>query len=116
MNVDFKHVDERGELIQLVHLGFEQINVLESRKGVVRGGHYHKESVEAFYVVRGSVILTSSYKGVREQECFRTGDFFRVPVGVVHSMEFPENCLMVQMYDKCVDKGNGKMDIYAEGE
>ena len=37
-NVDFSFADSRGELIQIVHDGFKQVNVLRSYKGVMRGG------------------------------------------------------------------------------
>lgn len=116
LKVDFQHIDDRGELVQLVHAGYEQINVLKSKKGVIRGGHYHKKVQEAFYVVYGAVIVKSKINGHEDEWTFKEGDFFCVPPFVVHSMEFPENCLMVQMYSKCVDEGNGKMDIFKEGE
>ena len=116
LNIDFSHNDDRGELVQLVHGGYEQINILKSNKGVVRGGHYHKETHEAFYVVYGSVIVDSCVDDKQDRQIFREGDFFCIPPYVLHSMEFPENCFMVQMYSTCVDKGNGTMDIFREGE
>ena len=51
--VDFSHVDDRGSLFQLVRAGYEQVNVLSTRAGVCRGGHYHKRAVECFFVVSG---------------------------------------------------------------
>ena len=30
----------------------------------------------------------------------------------VHSMEFPEHCVMVQLYDRCVEREDGTKDIY----
>ena len=47
---DFQFEDARGCLTQLIHEGFDQINVLESNKDVVRGGHYHTDRTEAFYL------------------------------------------------------------------
>ena len=48
---DFVFEDERGSLVQLVHEGYKQINVVTSKAGVKRGRHYHKLNREGFYVV-----------------------------------------------------------------
>ncbi len=111
---DFEFSDNRGSLIQLVHEGYNQINVLISKKGVERGGHYHKISREAFYVIDGSVEVKFSSDGqASETHIFNTGDFFEIEPLVVHSMFFPEDCTMIAMYDICVEKDDGTKDIYA---
>lgn len=107
----FRHRDERGELVQLVRGGWEQVNVLCSYKGAVRGGHYHKICREAFYVVSGSVNLTLWQGPRREDATFRAGDFFEIPPGTVHEMSFPEDCVLVALYDRPVETPSGK-DIY----
>lgn len=115
LDVDFKHQDERGELVQLVHQGFSQVNVLKTAKGVQRGGHYHKTVREAFYVVSGSVEV--SFQSVQDnivcKKLFSEGDFFLIPPWVAHSMSFPEFCIMVAMYDKSVVAADGTKDIYS---
>ena len=111
---DFSFSDDRGKLTQLVHEGFDQVNVLITNEGVTRGGHYHKISGEAFYVISGSVEVTAKKDGPEKKYVFRQGDFFEVKPFVIHSMYFPEHCVMVQMYDKCVEKPDGSKDIYPE--
>ena len=129
-NTDFNFKDDRGELTQLVHDGFKQFNVLESRKGVVRGGHYHKVSTEAFFVVRGSVevgyyMLDEAPEDEKSGDApigsenekkitFSQGDFFEVTPYTVHSMYFPEDCIMAQMYSVCVEAPDGSKDIYQD--
>ncbi len=114
--LDFKFQDDRGSLTQLVHDGFKQINVLASRKNSIRGAHYHKIAIEAFYVINGSVKVTLLNKTAKETVVFREGDFFEIPPFILHTMEFPEDCLMVQMYDVPVEQSNGSKDIYKEEE
>ena len=112
MSPDFKHVDERGALIQLFRGGFKQINVLCSNAGVVRGNHYHKKSKEAFFVIEGAV-EASFKKGAEEKKVvFHKGDFFLVYPFVEHSFFFPDNCIMLQAYDEPVEKEGGIKDIY----
>lgn len=112
---DFEFEDQRGRLAQLVHEGFQQINVLESRQGVLRGGHYHRISHEAFYVVSGTVDVTLKKGELVEMAQFSPGQFFMIEPYVIHSMSFLEDCILVAMYDIPVEKEDGTKDIYPEG-
>lgn len=76
LNVDFHFSDERGKLVQLIHDGYRQVNILESKRGVVRGGHYHKIAREAFFVLKGSVEVSFQSGEKKEKELFYEGDFF----------------------------------------
>lgn len=117
LSVDFSFEDARGSLVQLVHEGYQQINVLKTNKGVFRGGHYHKISREAFFVISGCVEVAVYAVNCSENEqkyLFKQGDFFEVVPNTVHSMDFPEDCVMVAMYDICVEKTDGSKDIYSE--
>lgn len=113
LSPDFHHADDRGELVQLVQKGFVQVNVLRTYKGVCRGGHYHRLAREAFYVVEGSVEVALSYEGETGKRIFHEGEFFLIPPGIVHSLFFPEECVMVAMYDRCVVGEDGRKDIYS---
>ena len=110
--VDFCHDDDRGSLTQLAHNSIGQVNILVSRKGSIRGNHYHKISTESFYVVSGSVEVSGFKDNETDKRFFKTGDFFQIKPYVVHSMTFPEDCVLVAMYDICVEKVDGTMDIY----
>lgn len=116
IKVDFQHVDARGSLTQLVHQGFAQINVLKSKKGATRGAHFHKRSHEAFYIVNGSVDVLFKSKEREESITFHEGEFFEIPPFVLHNMVFPEDCLMVQMYDIPVENEDGSKDIFTEDQ
>lgn len=111
--VDFQYHDDRGNLVQLVHDGYKQINVVETKKGVVRGKHFHKFSREAFFIVSGSVEVTLCGKDSKETIIFNENAFFEIKPLVIHSMYFPENCIMIAMYDIPIDYGNGEKDIYS---
>ena len=114
LHTDFEFADERGTLTQLVHEGFRQINVLTTKRGVTRGGHFHRVCREAFYLIAGSVEVTLKTAERTETAVFQKGDFFAVEPFVSHSMFFPEDCVMVQMYDPPVEQPDGGKDIYGE--
>lgn len=50
-----EHVDERGNLIEIVKDKVAQVNMLWIGKGKSRGGHFHKKNGEWFCVVKGLV-------------------------------------------------------------
>ena len=108
---DFEHADERGKLIQLARDGYKQINVIESKAGSFRGGHYHELNREVFYVVRGEIELTVRKDGESETLRFKAGDMFLVPPHVAHDFLYLSDTILVAMYDKGVELGNGEMDI-----
>ena len=109
---DFKFQDTRGQLIQLVHKDYKQINILITKRGVIRGGHYHKISREAFYLISGSVDVAFSKFDIDKKTHFEAGDFFEILPYTIHTMSFPEDCIMVVMYDVPVEDENGQKDIY----
>ena len=110
IQTDFNFTDERGMLVQLIHKGYRQINVITSRKGVVRGGHYHKLNEEAFYVVSG--LLEVDVNG--ETARFGAGDFFGIEAYDMHSFRFLEDTVLVSMYSGGVEMPDGTKDIYTE--
>lgn len=115
LKTDFEHCDDRGTLCQLVHKGYCQVNVVFSKAGTFRGGHYHKENNEAFYVVNGSFEIVCTKGTDREARVFRQGDFFQIPPYVVHSFNYLEDTLLIGLYDIGVEHLDGTKDIYPEG-
>lgn len=107
---DFHFEDERGTIVQLVHEGYAQINVITSKQGVFRGGHFHKENEEAFYIVSGKLNVTVN----GETAVFAAGDFFGIEANDMHSFDFLEDTTLVSMYSKGVEKADGTKDIYTE--
>lgn len=110
---NFVFKDERGSLTQLVREGYKQFNVITSKKGVVRGNHYHRHNREAFYVVSGRLKLDVRLGDQSEIHEYRTGDMFVIPPLVVHSFSYPEDTLLVSMYSEGVEEKDGGKDIVA---
>lgn len=114
MQADFSFSNDVGTLTQLVHDGWKQVNVLTSKGGSHRGGHFHKLNRECFFVVSGSVALDVELDGREEHQVFSQGDFFVIAPYQMHSMYFPEDTVMVALYDIGVEFPDGTKDIYAQ--
>lgn len=112
LDADFRHIDERGSLVQLVHEGYKQVNVIISKGGIVRGGHYHKLNFEAFYVVNGSFEVTFLKNGVEEKSIFHTGDFFEIEPYTGHIFTYLQDTVLIGLYNVGVEKENGEKDIF----
>lgn len=114
MEPDFKFQNDTGLLVQLVHDGWKQINVLYSNADSVRGGHYHKINHEAFYVVKGKLKLILEMNGNIEEHIFIESDMFMISPYQKHTFAFTEDAIMVSMYDIGVERSDGTKDIYVD--
>lgn len=110
--VDFKHEDDRGTLVQLVNKGYSQINVVTSKAGVFRGGHYHKLNTEAYYVIKGSCRVRAYRDSLEEVETFHAGDFFRIGPYIQHDFDYLEDSILVTMYSLGVELSDGSKDSF----
>ncbi len=110
LKTDFDFSDNRGTLTQLCHDGWKQVNYLFTKAGVFRGNHYHKLNNEAFYIIDGEFVLTAELNGEKETYLIKTGDFFVIKSGVLHSIDFKKDTSMIALYDIGVEK-EGKKDI-----
>ena len=111
---DFKFDDDRGALVQLIHDGYKQVNVITSTKNVERGNHYHKENIEAFYIISGKFELKLKKDDIEEKYVFSAGDMFRIQPYVIHSFYYLEDTTLVSMYSNGVEKADGTKDIFTE--
>lgn len=133
---DFIYNDDRGFLVQLIHQGYRQVNVIQSNTGAIRGGHYHKKNKEAFYVIKGELKLevwdceSSSFNGALENllnrsdqtikefskgiesYTFKAGDMFEILPLVVHSFTFIRDTILVSMYSSGIELSDGTKDIF----
>ena len=109
---DFTFNDDRGTLVQLVHEGYSQMNVVTSKKGVFRGGHYHKINREVFYIISGHFKFTAEKNGIVDEYDFKDGDRFEVLPSVLHSFDFLVYTILVALYDIGVELADGGMDSY----
>lgn len=114
INPDFKFEDDRGCLVQLVHQGFSQVNYIRSKPGAIRGGHYHKDNKEAFYVISGSfrLVLIDNDTKLHEEHLIASGTFFIIEKNISHFFEFTSDTSLISMYDKGVENKDGTKDIF----
>lgn len=108
---NFVYRDERGSMAQLVHEGYRQVNVITSKAGSFRGGHYHRLNREAFYVVSGKLRLVAHKGTVKETRNFSEGDMFAILPFVTHDFFYITDSVLIGLYDVGIEMENGEKDI-----
>ena len=112
---NFTNESDKGTLLQLVREGWKQVNVVKYHKGTISGGHYHKYNIECFYMVSGAIELTVwNAEGDKEKYEFQTGDMFQINKYVFHTLTYKEDSVLVALYDRGVEMGDGSKDIWSE--
>ena len=107
--------DLRGTLTQLTSGVWEQVNLLEIKKGKTMGGHYHKSTHEFFYVLSGHVNVFTYLKGDKENKDFeaKEGDCFTIGINEYHYIEALKKSKLIVTLSKKYDMNNP--DIYTGG-
>lgn len=77
---EFTHIDKRRSITQLLTSDLKQVNVYECNHGAILGDHFHQDTLEYFYIVRG-VLRYNDHLVVRK------GDLFYPEKGEKHKLE-----------------------------
>lgn len=111
---DFEFNDERGRLMQLIHGDCAQVNFVTSKPSSLRGGHYHKQNREIFFIIDGEVEVTVKKDDRKEVYHFSSGDMFAINKNVIHYFDYKKESSLIVVYDKGVENSDGTKDIYPE--
>lgn len=80
--------DKRGKIIDILENEIiEYITLISSKKGTIRGNHYHKESVQYTFVLKGSLKLLTQTSGEKiEMRVIKPGDLVFTPPMEKHAL------------------------------
>ena len=104
-------IEERGELALIEdgklfqHLAYFS---LKQGRGYYRGGHYHREKVEHFYVVRGTlrVLLVDLDTKTRSMVIVREGQRATIYPNCAHRFEAEQEAQVIEYYNSTYDPGD----------
>jgi len=85
--------DARGQIVDILeNEPIEYVTIISSKKGMVRGNHYHKESVQYTYVLKGSLKIVSQMPGQEvETTIIKPGDLVFTPPLERHTLVAQED-------------------------
>lgn len=107
----FKHVDDRGSLRGLINAGeWREINIIDSQKGSIRGGHYHKNTKECFVILSGKILVKfrlpqgDGEEDILEESFFEKDDVFLIRPMVEHTFIVISNAQWINMLSTPLSK------------
>lgn len=89
--------DDRGE-IHRVRVGHRRMNLLFSKKGVMRSGYLHPHVMKDF-VVSGSVELWTLGQNATNKTIHKAGEYFTLDPYVPHILHFLEDTISLEFWD-----------------
>lgn len=80
--------DERGKIIDILEKeDIEYVTLISSKKGAIRGNHFHKESIQYTYILNGKLKLVTQMPGEEiEKRDVKSGDLIFTPVMEKHTL------------------------------
>ncbi len=103
----YKHLrDSRGSFTGIINSGlWEEINYIETQAGQIRGGHYHRETKELFFIVegKGEVTLHDLEGKQTKKFSFDKGSIFVIDPYEVHTFECHTECRWINVLSKRLD-------------
>ncbi|MAH43813.1 hypothetical protein CL614_08915 [archaeon] len=89
------HSDERGDIVDVFYKeNIHHVAVVRSKKGVRRGDHYHKKTIQYMLITKGSLEYWHRPLDSKEPaQCLlmREGDFIVTPPNEVHALNIIED-------------------------
>lgn len=105
--------DQRGLFWGIVQEGtWTEANYIETKQDVVRGGHFHKETRELFFIIDGkiSIKIVNLRDSVEKQFIAEKGCIFIVEPFEIHTFKVLMDSKWINMLSKGINKD--KPDIY----
>jgi len=113
LNRYIEHCDERGSFEGLVNFGtWKEINMVTSRRDMVRGDHYHKNTEELFIILEGKirVCLENMEEGKRRGESLELyveeGDVFIIEPNVCHTFHVLTDSRWINVLSRPIELEN----------
>jgi len=85
--------DERGQILDILEDEIiDSVTLISSKKGAIRGNHYHKESVQYTFVLKGRLKLVTEMPGEEiRTTVIRAGDLVFTPPMEKHALVAEED-------------------------
>ena len=110
------HEDARGRFTGITNQRWHEVNLVETAAGEVRGNHYHRHTLELFYIVSGEVEI--SVEGVKTGRKTRftakRGDVFLIEPFELHTFRTLSDTVWLNMLDPALDPED--MDFHRPDE
>src|ERR1700677_2269179 len=89
------HTDKRGKIVDVFYrANIQHVAIISSRKGSLRGDHYHADTVQHMLITKGALEYWHKPLGsARAAKCeiLRSGDLVTTPAHEIHALRIIED-------------------------
>jgi len=97
--------DARGRILGVINQGqWEEINLVETAAGQIRGGHFHRETRELFLIISGKIRVRIGDPAGDSLHDFGPGAVFVIEPGEPHWFESLTPCTWINVLSKRIDQ------------
>ncbi|MCW5314643.1 cupin domain-containing protein [Nostoc sp. KVJ3] len=100
--------DNRGSLWGITQNNWAEVNFIETASEQIRGNHYHKETIELFFIVSGEIkiIIDNLHSGEHIEFEVQKGDVFIIEPYEIHTFYTKTHSQWINMLSKQLDPEN----------
>jgi dTDP-4-dehydrorhamnose 3,5-epimerase-like enzyme len=106
--------DQRGSITDIInHLSFNGATIIESKKGSIRGNHYHKHTIQFVYILNGK--MKCAAKKISEplvEVVVESGDLISHEAYEAHNFEAIEDTLFLVLSSGLRNGDDYEKDTY----
>lgn len=108
--------DGRGTITDILSGEMHNLGIITSRKGSIRGNHYHKAQTQYTYVLKGKIeMITKDLRklgSVPKTAIISEGELITHPAMVAHAYKALEDTVFLAITTKRRDKGGYDEDTF----
>jgi len=111
----FSHKDSRGKILGISQFDWmREVNYIESCAASKRGGHYHKHTMELFYIIEGEInVLILNVKTKESKEFVVKGsDIFIIEPYEVHTFRILKDAKWINILSNPMDEQNSDFHAF----
>ena len=100
-----RNSDQRGYFLGITRDRWAEVNFIETSANQVRGNHYHKQTLELFFIVAGEVEVevVNLLCGERHRFTARKGDIFIIEPYELHTFRTHTKAQWINMLSEALD-------------
>jgi quercetin dioxygenase-like cupin family protein len=98
--IDPVYSDERGSITDVLNDNLVHVGLIKTKKGNVRGNHYHLKMSQWAYVLEGKFeVIVADFKKIEHKEriILNVGERIRFSPGIVHALKALQDSVMIDM-------------------
>lgn len=113
--IKIAHKDKRGSIADLINKKINHVGLIVSKKGAVRGSHYHKVSIQYDYILSGKFevcFAPASKPSAKKRIILKKGELITIPPMNIHAFKAIEESVILNMMSKSRASGGYEKDVF----